>query len=104
MGMGFNVGFHARSKSKPNYQQAFKMQTHIGRLPKAMVLRRVGDLNFSVVEICIRMWRAAAAATARLTTTPSGTRPTTPARRCCGHGRGVGDHTRVLGDRKWRLR
>ena len=28
--MGPNVGFHARSKSKTNYQQAFKTQAHIG--------------------------------------------------------------------------
>ena len=29
--MGSDVGFHdARSKSKPNYQQAFKTQAHIG--------------------------------------------------------------------------
>jgi hypothetical protein len=28
--MGSNVGFHARSKSKPNYQQALKTQAHIG--------------------------------------------------------------------------
>jgi hypothetical protein len=30
MGLGSNVGFHARSKSKTNYQHAFKTQAHIG--------------------------------------------------------------------------
>jgi hypothetical protein len=28
--MGSNAGFHARSKSKTNYQQALKTQAHIG--------------------------------------------------------------------------
>jgi hypothetical protein len=28
--MGSNVGFHARSKSKTNYQHALKTQAHIG--------------------------------------------------------------------------
>ena len=28
--MGTNAGFHARSKSKTNYQQALKTQAHVG--------------------------------------------------------------------------
>ena len=28
--MGTNAGFHARSKSKTNYQKAFQTQAHIG--------------------------------------------------------------------------